>query len=190
MPVADGALVTVEEIKRYLNINHTADDEDISDLILGAEGQLQSYLGRRLLAVLTTEDVDGGRMVYWLKNYPVDPASLEVLDNQLGVAVPAQRYSLDSKHRKVSFTAHTSLFGPRRLTFQYTGGLSLDPDWDVVIRPELKKTIKQLIIGDYDNPDPMLRAEGSGAGLVRSVVYDEGIPLRVREVWDKYRRVV
>ncbi len=74
----------------------------------------------------------------------------------------------------------------RRFKVVYTGGLDSDPEWDEVIEPELRSSLRDLVSYWYDQRKPGVTSEEFGPGARRRYVTDD-LPPRVQGVWDRYR---
>lgn len=191
----DGAVLRVDDVKDRLNVQHSRDDEIISTIIKGVEARFQGYSGRRLVAAPTTQYFPGGR-VFFLRNTPVDPASIVITDTYNNdLVVDNDLFRISARTGKLTYLLSTYGWpsaGPHqndRWKVEYTGGMSLDPDWNDIILPDLRASFMDFAVALYDNPDPYLKAEGDGGGLTRSL-QEEDIPVRVLGAWYKYRPIM
>lgn len=203
MAAGDGVLITVRQMKRWLGIeSDTAaitdpdlaalaaeDDEEIADLIKDAEAKLQSWIGRRLISQPVTEVLAGGDHELRLRNYPVKAGTLVIRDLASNSAiVGADMYAADMRTGYVGFGSGRFAWpgGAGRYEVTYEGGLDQDPDWEDVIKPELRQTIRDVIKDWWENRNPSATAENlvDRAGNVLEL---HAIPPRVAGVWNDYK---
>lgn len=196
----DGSLLTVDQFKNYGFVEHDGDDELIGDLIEEAEARMVGYLEVPIAADTFTEYHDGGTSVLTLHRYPIDEDSVTVTDTQ-GTSedvtddevMAATTYRIYADRGQIMRTSSagqrkTWAHGRRRWKVEYDGGLDKHPLWESVVKLDLRGSIRDLVKEWYDNRSPGAALESEGGGISRTIeAEDRGIPIRVREVWDRYR---
>lgn len=202
MPPVDGDILTIDQVKAHLDIQDVPEDsaeavalnvqvnQQISDLIEEAEARLQGYIGTRLLAAARTHRFRGGQAYVQLPAWPVsttDPFTVTDVDTGADVSVSA--FHLDTYYGRLEYGLRTAWPQDRVYDVTFTGGLSLAPDWEEVIRPELRTSVRDYVAYIYERRNPGVRREGEGGGLAQTFV-DEAIPPRIKAVWDGYRPII
>ena len=192
-------ILTLEEVKARFPVEHDDDDDLLTNLIEEAHARLQSHLERQIRSASYTEYFDGGKGKLFLRHWPIaaDPAPV-VTDTggTIGagddvVLAEADYYRVDPETGIIERTSSIGTPqvwepGVRRFKVTYTGGLDSDSEWDEVIEPELRSSLRDLVAFWYEQPNPGVTSEEFGPGARRKFV-TEDLPPRVRGVWDKYR---
>lgn len=193
----DGVLLSVAQAKRYIRglEEHDADDVLLGDLIEEAEGELEGYIGCFLVAAETVQVFDGGKPYIRLRNLPLKPnAPFEVRDLRDGVSaaevLQSGAYRVDRfGHLEYGRGTYDWPAGGGRYEVRYTGGLDQRPDWERVVKPRLRKTIRDLVADWYENRNPSATTDSSGVGvsIVKPV---RQIPEGILETWNDYRPLI
>ncbi len=192
-------LITPEEAKAFLVVEHTDDEKLIDMLLLQAHARLQGYVGRGLDSFSRTETHDGGSAALFLRHWPVASVT-SVTDNQGTVgtgddeALETSEYRLDGTTGMLWRTtqhAGKRLWEPGQERFDviYVGGMEASDDWADYERDELASSVRDLVSHWYDHRDPGLLEEREGMGIGRrweSFMQSAGLPASVKGVWDTY----
>lgn len=196
-----GVILSTDQAKAYIPVEHAGHDDLIDDLILQAEGRMQSYMRVPIQGEAVTEYYDGGTSVLFLTKYPVLESSVTVVDTQgtntddtddVTLAATEYRiYPLRGEILKTSSNGHRSQWyqGRRRFKVTYTAGLDQHPDWESFIRPTLRGSLRDLVAEWYINRSPGMAQESEGGGMGRTGFQgglDAALPPRIREVWDMW----
>lgn len=130
-------LVALDEIKLHLGVEHSEDDELLTQLEAQVSAWVKRYLKREVYAGDTppafSEQQGGGKPYLVLSNPPVVEV-LEVKDTMLGEVVSPDRYELDSRLGLI-WSADRSNWGSGLLRWKvvYKGGLPITPDLKLAV---------------------------------------------------------
>ena len=196
----DGKLLTVEQIKTYLQVDDDADEWDdvFGDLIEEAEAEFELHTGNRLIGETETMYFNGNVKAFVLPWWPIKDGSVTVVDTQGTVGTTDDEtystdyyrvdYDLGIIHRTTTVGSATFwAAGVRRWKVTWTGGMNHRRDW-ASVQLHLRKSIRDAVANVFLNQNPAAMGESEGGGI-RKELKLQGIPDRVREVWDTYKRV-
>jgi len=165
---AANALVTKDEIKRWLKLSGTGDDDFFQEAINDWSDTIEKRLGRVIKSAEHTDEVrDGGKLAVILKNIPVSSISSITVD---GAALGSSDYTLDGDSGIIKLKSGLSFSGgPGSILATYTGGYTEVPG-------DLKRAVKQLVALEYylsghGRKALSKRSESAGEG---SVTYERG----------------
>jgi len=138
---ADNALVTLAEIKDWLKLSGTGDNDFLVRAINDWSDTIEKRLGRVIKsAEHTDERHDGGKSAVLLKNMPVTAVSSLSVD---GAALGSTDYTYDTDSGIVKLVSGNSFGGgPGSILVTYTGGYSTVPG-------DLVRAVKQLTALEY-----------------------------------------
>lgn len=155
-------MITLEKLKRYLNIQDDAQDTLLQECIDAAAAYSDSYTGRKLLQADYTEHVQRvysnfDERIFYVKNYPVIAVN-KVEYCKAGQWIEIDKSKINYESDKIIITdAALSEFDKYRAS--YTAG------YDAKILPEGEEVIKQLdeffipMPADLENAMKKLSAE-------------------------------
>lgn len=178
------ALLTVDEIKEQLRVEHTADDTHIVVLRTLALGLIQAFIGRPIVAVERTfaDRADsqvyngGGPRSLIVPETPIDPASIAITDKD-GTVVDTDDLAVDAETGIIRFTDGDRFpFGPYAITVDV--GLSALSRYADEIEPVVNAALLDTVADFYQRRSPGATSESS-AGVSRSYT-TEDIPPRTR----------
>lgn len=204
--MADGELLSVEQAKDYLVIEHDDDDTLISNLIAEAESRMESYIGTPVSGVEYTEYHDGGLNHLFLDHMPIQDASVTVTDTQAtsedatdDETVDAEKYRVRNEHGIITRTTSNGMerrwdLGIQRFKVVYTAGLEYLTNWTARGKVELRASIRDLVSDWYERRIPTATREDMGFGVSKSYVGFRGtdlptLPTRVLEAWNRYKTI-
>lgn len=204
--MADGDLLSVEQAKDYLIIEHSDDDTLIGNLIEEAESRLESYIGTPIVAQSYTEFHDGGLDHLFLEHMPIKSDSVTITDTKAtsedatdDETVDAENYRVRHEHGMITRTSSHGRqrrwdVGIRRFKVEYDAGLDQLPNWSLTAESELRATIRDLVSDWYERRIPTATREDRAFGVSVSYVGFRGtdlptLPTRVRETWNRYRTI-
>lgn len=192
--------IDVEPIKKYLQIEHDADDDVLTFLINEAEGLFQHEV-RRLAAPGTdlVEHFDGGVSRFFLRDYPLQSGSVTVTDTKGTPDISDDEtfdtdlYRIDERRGWITRTTANGTIrlwahGHRRWKVAYKGGLDQHPDWNSgehSLKRMVTASIRDLVAHWYLNENP--GATQVREGDVSKTVISADVPPRVQRVWDRLK---
>jgi len=196
----DGVLLSVDQAKRYLQVDEDGDDWDelIADLIEEAEASFEGYTGNRLVAEDETMYFDGEVHAIVLPYWPIKASSVTVTDTQ-GTVSATDDEAFDTDYYRIEedlgILYRTTSIGSRkfwgagkeRWKIEWTGGLNQHREWER-IKLELRGSVRDWVANVFLNMNPSAEGESDGGGISQQVKVTQ-IPPRVLAVWDRYRRV-
>ena len=138
---ADNALITVTEIKDWLKLSGSDDDDFLQRAINDWSDTIEKRLGRVIISTEHTDERhDGGKIAVLLKNIPVTEISSVSVD---GAALGLSDCTVDQDSgilRLVSGKAFNG--GPGSILVAYTGGYETVPG-------DLVRCVKQIVALEY-----------------------------------------
>lgn len=186
------ALPTRDELKAYLRIETSVDDDLIDRLLLQAQAAVEAYIRQPIVSRPVTLDLVvspyASRLV--VPYAPIAPTGVVVEDGD-GTAVDAAGYTLhEARGWIVAVTGSTFAAGTYRVTV--TVGLDLRNDYSVAVEPVMSAAIIDWAADLYQRRNPAASYESGGGGV--AVNYNETasktMPSRVRVTLDPWRRVL
>jgi hypothetical protein len=205
------AIVTLSEVKNYLDINSTTYDGKLSNLIVYASGLIESYCSRTFAnANVSYEYQDGGKPFVFINNPPInnvwsvaeydgtqyvpmiDPPSDGGLPNVAANSNSTVGYTYDSGSGKIwkgfSTTIDSSInnsqsFKPysKGVRISYNGGYTVIPD-------DLKLCCLAIVKDLHKGMDAQITR--FDREQIQQMPYSAGFPPHIRRVLDLYRLVV
>lgn len=188
-------IITRDYVKDYLNIAHTEHDGLLDQLMDDAEGRLQQYLRRPIVADTHTEYLDGGSERLFLTNHPV--GSITSITDTKGTntvtddeALSTDLYRLESEMGIVYRTTANGAAscwgaGRQRWKIIYTGGLDVGSYWTSYEIDALRASLRDLVATWYNDRSPESKSQQFGGGMGQTN-YEGELPPRVRSVWDHF----
>jgi len=165
---ADNALITKDEIKRWLKLSGTDDDDFLQEAINEWSDTVETRLGRVInSAEHTGERHDGGKLAVLLKNIPVTTLSSISVD---GAALGSSDYTIDTDSGIIRLGSGKAFGGgPGSILVTYTGGYSTVPG-------DLKRAMMQLValelyLSGHGRKALAKRSESTDAG---TTIYERG----------------
>ena len=192
----DGTILSLDQAKSDLEINHSRADDFIGDMIQQAESLLEQYTGTPISSETFTEKYDGGKKILFLEQSPIDDTSVTITDTQ-GTEDTADDEEVESKYYRIRAEegeiVRTSSLGRKkewapginRFEVEYDAGLDLHPDWARTVEHTLRRSLAQLIVVWYENRDPDRSSEQLGAGFGNRYKLDD-VPERILSTWIQY----
>lgn len=184
--MAANDLTTLDNVKAWLNLTATADDDMLTRMITALSSYIQSWLNRQLASQSYTEVRDGaGKGTLTLANYPVTAvASLTVN----GVAVPyatnsqGNGYLFDQYRIIMVGGGYTLTEGVQNIVVTYTAGYAAIP-------PEIEQACIELIATRYRERDRIGQTSKSIAG--ETVAFSiRDFPPSVQTILNNYKKVI
>jgi hypothetical protein len=135
------ALITLDEIKRWLNLTGTDDDDFFQEQINDWSDTIASRCNRKFVSQDYEDEVHDGEKVYILpRNLPVTDIDSITVD---GGALGEDDYTLDKEGATVRLKSGENFGGgPGAVLVTYTGGY--DP-----IPGDLRRAVRQLVALEY-----------------------------------------
>lgn len=205
------SLVTLNEVKNYLDINSNTFDAKLSNLITYASGLIESYCSRSFAnSNVTFEYQDGGKPYIFVNNPPInnvwsvaeydgtqyvlltDPPVDGGLPNVAANANSAPGYTYDPSPGKIwkgytteisSSINNSQAFKsyPRGVRISYNGGYTNIPD-------DLKLCCLALVKDLHKGIDAQITR--FDREQIQQMPYSAGFPPHIRRVLDLYRLIV
>lgn len=185
------ALPVVQDLKDYLRIETTAEDDRIDALLVQAENMVETWLQRPMtaLAVAYVDECEGsGEYLITKLIYPVFPIAstpaVTVVDGD-GNTVAATEYRVDRRTGILRGTAGVTFSTPP-YTITATAGLSAASDYATRIEPVLNRAILDVASDLYHRTNPNALQESAGGGAATQ--YGVGqVPPRVQAMLSAFR---
>lgn len=175
-------LVELDEVKAYLGVEHTDDDDLLTQLESYCSEWVQGWLGRRVVPVgspvAIVEYQSGGGEQLRVSSPPIATLT-EVYDTIGDIAIPLSELAMNPEWGLIRFKRGGAFeFGVGRWRISYAGGLE--------ITPAIKGGILRLIADFYQ-----VRAsvEGFRVGDISWSRYDRDLPPDVAGMLAPYRMV-
>lgn len=199
---------SLDVLRRTIGLEHDDDDDVLQRWGQDAEAMLRKFLRPNVLTgVEKTELYDGGVIRIHLRRWPLllgsdglpDLTKVTLFDMLLDPedAVDQSLYAVDARHGWLTardVVAGNKRFFPAgidRFKVTYTGGLDQDPEWADVIRPELRRSLEDLLVDWYENRNP--RTGGKlpiGSADMGALDPAAAVPERILSVWRGYREIL
>lgn len=145
MPVeaTDNALVTIAEVKRWLKLDGSGDDDFLQEAINQRSDTVEKRLNRIIKSAdYTGERHDGGKKKVLLKNIPVTAISSITVDDS---ALTATDYTCDGDSGIIRLkNGFTFGGGPGSIEVSYTGGFDEDS-----VPGDFKQKVTQLVALEF-----------------------------------------
>ena len=165
---ADNALITLAEIKEWLNLTGSDDNDFLQRSINEWSDTIETRLGRTILSANYTDEVhDGGKRAVTLDNFPVTAISSIAVD---GTALGTDDYTLKAKSGIIRMASgYNFAGGPGDILVSYTAGYTTAPG-------DLKRAVTQLValefyLSGHGRKALAKRSESTGDG---STTYERG----------------
>lgn len=158
-------LISLAEVKTYLNISHSNDDSLLNSLIASVSAFIRNKTNRIFEEQSYTEDLNGGDSYLIVSHRPiVSVASIKDLRDSPPSTVDAADYKVLSDQGLI---AHTDTDGNlmtweegwQRFEVTYTAGYAVSPD---EIPDDLKLAAKMLVGARYERRSGDLQSETLG----------------------------
>ena len=192
------ALPTVDDLRDYLRVTHTAEDMLLERLLKQARAGVEAYIRRPIEARPVTVTVDatytGPPFYGWRLQLPFSPVEgpVTVTDEEGTTLTETTDYTVQAatgRIRAVSGGAGLAS-GPYAVTA--VTGLSLRPDYADFVEPAMASAIIDWAADLYQRRNPAASYESGGGGV--AVNYNETasktMPSRVRVTLDPWRRML
>lgn len=198
MAVPDGEILTVDQVKNYLDIEFADHDTQISELILALEARFEQFAKATISNTSYTGEVhDGGTRRLYLKHSPVkSKASVSINDTQGTIddttddeTIETDRYRVDLEAGVIHKTSTAGLpdtwaDGIRRFEVDYDAGLDNYDDWaqkKLALRPSMRR----CVAGWYENQVPTQTRERSGPVRTEFQPIEGDLPKEVVKTWSR-----
>lgn len=199
-------LPTVLDLREYLRIETTVEDNLLGRLLAQARAAVEAYIRQPIEARPVTLPLvldRGGTLTF-----PIAPIAAPILvSSPNGAEVPSADYSVVNAGGRITLKATHLGFGAygyggssgyfgeagmSEYTVSATAGLSLRDDYAVLIEPALSAAIIDWAADLYQRRNPAASYESGGGGV--AVNYNETasktMPSRIRVTLDPWRRVL
>lgn len=194
------SLVTVAELKAYLKVQGTAEDDVITAMRLQAIALIEQFIRRPITAELRTMIIDADPYRYtsrfWLPIYPValadssaGTADIEIEDVDAVALVEDTDFRFNRLTGEVLALSEGnvgSYFGSHPYTVTAYVGLSADPNYTRNIEPGINAAIVDIVSDRWHRRSPAATNEATGGGVSSSYT-GGGIPARVMEMLEPFR---
>lgn len=194
------SLPTVDDLRDYLRIEHTAEDALLDRLLAQARAAVEAYIRQPIEAraqsfTVVPEKTYAGGVAYGYTMRLVLPYApvanpIVVLDGT-GETVVADDYTVVADLGWINSAEYTQFgLGPYRITA--TVGLSLRDDYETAVEPVMSSAIIDWAADLYQRRNPAASYESGGGGVATN--YNETasktMPSRIRVTLDTWRRVL
>lgn len=163
------AALTVQQVKDYLRIQHTAEDTLITALLARATAMVESFLNRPIYnrSQTVTVRVEGdpfraGARILFVPFYPL--ASLTSLTMQDGTVIDTADLYVDLRVGLIEYKSG-SRFPLGAYTVVANGGLEAYPEFATLIEPAIQSAILDTVADLYQRRNPAASAEREGGGV-------------------------
>lgn len=192
------ALPTVQDVKDYLRIEHTAEDVMLAGWLAQAVALIEAEIGRPIEYLNKTwvlecdpSHVSASRI--FVPQYPVaiansaaSTADLTLTDADGTVLVEDTDYRLDIRTGQI-----TGIDGYRFTRWPYTivadVGLEAFPEYAARIEPAMSAAILDAVADRYQRRDPAAVQEAAGGGVTTMYGAAVGLPQRVKDAVAPWR---
>lgn len=164
----DNALITLAEIKEWLKLSGSGDDDFLQGAINDWSDTIEKRFGRIIKSAnYTDERHPGGKRSVLLKNFPVSAVSSITVDDD---ELDSGDYAVDMDSGIIKLKNGLNFDGgPGGILISYTGGYDTVPG-------DLKRSVKQIValefyLSGHGRKALSRRSEGTGEG---SVTYERG----------------
>lgn len=180
------ALPTVTDVKRYLRIEHTAEDSMLTRELAAALAMVETYIRRPVVAeartfVLPQPTQRAYRDVgsFFLPVYPVAATPLITLTDDDGTLLThATDYRVELETGQI--IGLVSAFALWPYTVVATVGLSARADYATRVEPAIGAAILDIVSDRWHRRSPAATNESTGGGV--STSYANGLPERVKAI--------
>ncbi len=190
-------LPTVDDLKEYLKVETSVDDNLLDRLRVQATALVEAYLRTPILARAVTVEVApvfaagntfAQRLIFPM---PFDPLGAVTVEDDAGLAVDLSDYTTNAGRGWVTFGAgYAAGDASHRVTA--VAGLSLRSDYDIAVEPVLAAAVTYVVADLYQRRAPAAAYESAGGGV--SITYSEtanaGLPAPIRTLLAPFRRVL
>jgi hypothetical protein len=115
-------LISLEDLKTYLEKNDTDHDELLTPLIDQVSARFETFTGRRFAAASRTETFDGGERLYYMDAFPIDTGEALTVSVDGSVKVLNTDYFVKATRGLIEFGAKTLNTEPNIVEITWTGG--------------------------------------------------------------------
>lgn len=115
-------LVSLSEVKAFLDITVTDYDSLINTLIQNVSDRIQTFLNRQLLKEQRTQYFTTGRRKYYVSGYPVDNTATITVVVDTSAQTVNDDYYLWADDGLFEFEYTATLTQPKEMSITYTGG--------------------------------------------------------------------
>jgi len=166
---ADNAMVSLTEVKEWLNLTGTNDDDFLQRQINDWSDTIETRLGRIIKSDDYEDEIhDGGKLAILPKNLPVTAIdSITIDDSELD----SDEYELDKEGCKIRMKSGLPFEGGTgEILLSYTGGFASVPG-------DIKRAVRQLVALEYylsGHGRKALAKRGESAPGGGNVTYERG----------------
>lgn len=190
------ALLTVQQIKDYLRIEHTAEDTALALWLTMALAQVEAEVGRPITAASRSWTDDGvtNRAYGVVSNLmvPVTPftvATLTIADVDAVALVAGTDYIAPVTGWEGTIAAWAGLsFGNGPYTLTATVGLSAASNYATVIEPTINAALLDAVSDRWHMRNPNATSESTGGGVSTSYARS-GLPMRAAQLLAPWRLI-
>jgi hypothetical protein len=164
---AANAMVTLDEVKRFLALTGTDMDEFLQEAINDWSGAIEDRCNRRILSASYEDEIhDGGKIALIPRNIPVTAISGIEVD---GTALTSDEYSIDREGASIRMKSGLAFAGgPGSILLSYTGGYESAPG-------DLRLAVKKLVgLEYYLGPGRKTLAKRGESTREGNVTYERG----------------
>lgn len=188
-------LPVLADAKAYLRqTDSTVDDTLIQQLLDRAYGAVQAYLSIPIVSIATTRVIERGAgqpRVLPLRAESIDLTQPVSITDGNGLTVDPTTYRIDAELGLAYRTPMAwSWWGCFPYTVAFSWGLSVRPDYALVVAPAVGGGILDTVADWYQRRSPAATSEEAGGGVKQSFAAKTGLPPRVCAVLDPFRRVL
>jgi hypothetical protein len=115
-------LVSLSEVKAFLDITVTDYDSLINTLIQNVSDRIQTFLNRQLLKEQRTQYFTTGKKKYYVNGYPVDTSTTITVMIDNDIQAINDDYYLWADDGLFEFEYTATLTQPKEMSITYTGG--------------------------------------------------------------------
>lgn len=167
-PVTPITAAALDEIKDYLRITDTTQDDHLTTLLTAAQAWAEGYLGTPLANVERTEAVGVARNETYLRlaSAPIDTDEGITITDPDGDEHDAGSFVVNAPAGIIATGAGTlagrPLLQPGTWEVTYTGGLAARDDYATVVEPQVSHAVMLVAADWYANRNPRASAERDG----------------------------
>lgn len=163
------AALTVQQVKDYLRIQHTAEDTLLAALVSRATAMVEAFLNRPIYNRSQTvvlrvggDPMRGGARLLFMPFYPL--MTFTSLTAEEGTAIAAEDLFVDLRCGTVEYKSGAR-FPMGRYTAVATGGLEAYDEFEPLIEPAINSAIMDTVADLYQRRNPAASAEREGGGV-------------------------
>jgi len=174
-------LVTLAEVKVFLNIDHSDDDTLLDGLIDYYTAVIEEYCDHDFTQASQTEYLDGGQRDLIVGKLPIASITSIADTEDDDALADADDYDFDPDAGLIYLTSNSGIWtrGRRRWKVIYVAGHDGAPS-------DVKLATFKLIAGDYSRRDSGLKSEHLGD---YSYIRFDDFPADVKVILSKYTRI-